>query len=509
MKKFYKERINFICFNLATVLVIGGVILLLPILAGLIWGENFHSSPLVPAFLIPGVVTVLLGSMLKKISYAGPLSLRDSMFICTFSWIMLSLIGAIPFTVMLHVSYLDALFETISGFTTTGITMLTDIESMPRSILFWRALIQWIGGLGILSMFILLGFKGGAAVNKIFSAESHKVSLRKPFSGTYRTDKVFWILYISFTAGEIIILYLLGLDFFDAITHAFSTLSTGGYSIYDDSIAHFRLAGYTHAHLIELVILFFMLLGGINFFIHFRFWTGDFKAIRDNAEIRFYWLLLAGAVVIILINCPCDLGWTYIDFNGSTTVGFGALLFNLKDIAFQVVSILTTTGYATRDIGSAYFAPIARQLFLIFMVIGGCAGSTGGGFKILRVTILIRLVGTRLFRLNASRYSRIPVTVDSKIIEEKEIQSILTLFFLWVFLLIMGGMITALFSHHSGWQSFSGMFSALGNIGPCYLSVDEIQLLHPVVKLTYMFGMLAGRLEILPVILLFSPKFYK
>jgi len=202
-------------------------------------------------------------------------------------------------------------------------------------------------------------------------------------------------------------------------------------------------------------------------------------------------------------------GLSYIDFNGTRIFGFKALLLNLKDVAFQVVSLLTTTGYTTCDIGSAYFAPIAKQLFLIFMVIGGCAGSTGGGFKILRITILIRLVSNRLFRLNASRYSRIPVTVDRKIIEEKEIQSILTLFFLWIFLLIIGGMITAIFSNYNGWQSFSGMFSALGNIGPCYLSVSQIISLNPVVRLTYIFGMLAGRLEVFPVILLFSLKFYK
>ncbi|MFO7889124.1 MAG: TrkH family potassium uptake protein [bacterium] len=509
MKKYYKKRINSICFHLSAVLSIGGVVLLLPIVAGIVWEENFITSPFLVAYLIPGLITVLLGIILKQVSRPGPLSLRDSMFICTLSWTILSLIGAIPFTIILHISYLDAFFETMSGFTTTGITMLTDIETIPRSLLFWRALTQWIGGLGILSMFILLGFKGGAAANKVFSAESHKVSLKKPFSGIYRTAKVLWTLYITFTIIETVILCLLGLNFFDALTHAFTTIATGGYSIYDDSIAHFRVAGYTHAHLIEMVILLFMLFGSINFFVHFRFWTGNIKAVKDNSEIRYFWFLLAGAVMLIFINCPPDFGWTYTDFNGARTVGFNALLLNLKDIAFQVVSILTTTGYATRDIGSAFFTPIAKQLFLIFMVIGGCAGSTGGGFKVLRITILTRLIGNRLFRLNASRYSRIPLTVDGEIIDEKEIQSVLTLFFLWVLLIIIGGMITAVFSPHNGWQSFSGMFSALGNIGPCYLSVEEIILLPPVVKLTYIFGMLAGRLEILPVILLFSRKFYK
>jgi len=509
MKQYYKKRINSICFHLATVLRIGGVLLFLPIFAGILWDDNFCFSPFLIAFLIPGSVTVILGIILKKVTTSVPLSLRDSMFICTISWVFLSLLGAIPYTIILPIHYLDAFFETMSGFTTTGITMFTDINTLPKSILFWRALTQWIGGLGILSMFIVLGFKGGAAANKIFSAESHKVSLHKPFSGIFRTAKVLWTLYISFTIAETVMLRILGLNFFDALTHSFTTISTGGYSIYDNSIAYFRMAGFTHAHLIELVILLFMIFGGINFLIHFRFWTGDIKSLWDNSEIRYYWFLLGTSILLIFIVYSYNNGWTYTDFNGEEIIGFNALLFNVKDIAFQVISILSTTGYTTRDIGSSYFVPIAKQIFLIFMIIGGCAGSTGGGFKVLRITILNRLVGNRLFRLNASRYSRIPLTVDGKIIDEKEIQSVLTLFFLWISLIIIGGMITAIFSPHNSWQSFSGMFSALGNIGPCYLSVSEIIALHPVVKLTYIFGMLAGRLEILPVLLLFSRKFYK
>jgi len=509
MKQYYKNRINSICFHLATVFRIGGVLLFLPIFAGILWDDHFCFSPFIIAFLIPGSVTLILGIILKKVTTSVPLSLRDSMFICTLSWVFLSLLGAIPYTIILHTHYLDAFFETMSGFTTTGITMFTDINTLPRSILFWRALTQWIGGLGILSMFIVLGFKGGAAANKIFSAESHKVSLHKPFSGIFRTAKVLWTLYISFTIAETGLLSILGLDFFDALTHSLTTISTGGYSIYDNSIAHFRMAGYTHAHLIELVIILFMICGGINFLIHFRFWTGDIKSIWDNSEMRYYWVLLIGAVLLIIFSFTKSFEGMYTDFNGNQVYGFKAVLFHIKDIAFQVVSILTTTGYTTRDIGSAYFTPIARQLFLIFMVVGGCAGSTSGGFKILRITILNRLVGNRLFRLNASRHSRIPLIVDGKVIDEKEIQSVLTLFFLWISLIIIGGMITAVFSPHNGWQSFSGMFSALGNIGPCYLSVSQIIDLHPVIKLTYIFGMLAGRLEILPVMLLFSRKFYK
>jgi len=483
--------------------------MLTPIIIGLIYPAHTSISRLLTGFALPGVISVIVGIFFKFICRVHKLSLKDSMFICTLSWVILSFIGAIPFTVILKTPFLDAVFETMSGYTTTGITMLTGLDDMPRSILFWRALTQWIGGLGILSMFILLGFKGGAAANKLFTAEGHKIASKKPFPGMFHTAKILWIIYICFTLAETLILLLLKLNFFDALTHALTTMSTGGYSNYDSSIAHFQLTGYPQAHLIELTILFFMLLGGINFFIHFRFWTGDLKSVWDNTEMRYFWSILLGSIVLIYISHVKIAGFAYTGLDGTISHGISALLLHLKDISFQVITVISTTGFGTRDIGTAYFAPIAKQIFLVLMFIGGCAGSTGGGFKIIRVSILMKLVNVRLFRLNSSRLSRSPLTIDKELVNEKEIQMVTTLFFVWILLLLIGGGITALFSDHTGWQSFSGMLSALGNIGPCYMSVSEIIALHPVIKITYIFGMLAGRLEIIPVILLFSRKFYR
>jgi trk system potassium uptake protein TrkH len=187
-------------------------------------------------------------------------------------------------------------------------------------------------------------------------------------------------------------------------------------------------------------------------------------------------------------------------------VDAGEIESSFRYTIFQVMSILTTTGFGTKDIGSNFFPALSKQLFLVMMVIGGCVGSTGGGIKVLRVAILNRLMFIELFKLRISGKASSDLVIDKQIITHEESHRVGALFFTWVALLVIGGGITAFFSHHSAWVSFSGMFSALGNIGPCYISVQEMIDIHPVVKLTYIFGMLAGRLEILPVLLLFSRK---
>ena len=509
MKTYTKNRISSIVYYLATILFAGGILLFVPFLIGVIGGESRSMGELLSGYVIPGISSMLVGAVLRRISNVQPLSLRDAMFVCTLAWVLMTLVGAVPFIAVLDVDYLDACFETMSGFTTTGITVLSGLDEMPRSILFWRALTQWIGGLGILSMFILLGFKGGAAANKLFMAEGHKIASHKPFPSMFHTARILWTLYLIFTLAEAALLSILGLDLFDAVTHALTTISTGGYSIYDQSIAHFQAAGYAHFHLIELVILLFMIFGGINFFIHYRLWRGSLRSLWDNTEMRLFWVVILGGITLIFIDIARRSGLDYADASGNVISGLPGMMLHLKDIGFQVVSLMTTTGYGTRDIGSPYFPAFAKQFFLVLMVIGGCAGSTGGGFKVIRVAILMRLVRNRIRKMNVHRSARLPLNLDGQVVEEEELKRIITLFFLWILLILAGGGITALFSDLSGWQCFSGMFSALGNIGPCYFSVQEMAALHPVVKLTYILGMLAGRLEIIPVFIIFSRKFFK
>ncbi len=505
----YKERIPNILHYMATILMVGGFTLLIPFIIGLIYDDYALFDKLLSAFAVPGLIMIVLGLTGRYFFPVRTISLKDSMFICALSWVLFSLLGAVPYIHILGISFLDAWFETMSGFTTTGITMLKGLDAMPRSILFWRALTQWIGGLGILSMFSLLGFKGAAASNRLFLAESHEIASNRPSPSIFQTVRAFWIIYLLFTFAQVMLLLILRVKLFDALSHAFTTISTGGFSIYDNSIAHYRISGHPFYHLIELTYVLFMLAGGINFFIHFRFWRGNPKSLWDNTEMRYFWAFLLGGIALIALNTGKTYGLFYYDTGSTYYTGFKSLLLHIKDIAFQSTAIMTTTGYATRDINSMRFAAFAKQLFLLFMVIGGCAGSTGGGLKVIRVAILSKLLTNRVAKLNVNRLRRIPLTVDGKIVTDEEIKRITTIFFSWVTLLIIGGGITAFFSSLSGWSSLSGMFSALGNIGPCYISQSEMVALHPIVKLTYIVGMLAGRLEIFPILIIFSRKFFR
>jgi len=296
-----------------------------------------------------------------------------------------------------------------------------------------------------------------------------------------------------------------GMPLFDSICHSFTALSTGGFSPYDASIAYYQLSGFTNFIWIEYILIFGMFLGGTNFLIHYRVLTGKPKALIDNDEMRYWWAFIVVFVVLILLE-------RFIKIEPFESISIVSLNFwkqleeNFRTVLFQVVSIITTTGFGTMDIGSVFFGQVARQLFLVMMVIGGCVGSTGGGIKVLRISILMKLIRREVFRLRTPPESVSTVIIDGKPIEPNEIYRVSGLFFIWIILLVIGGCTTAFLSELGAYEAFSGMFSALGNIGPCYFSVEVMGELHPIIKLVYIFGMLAGRLEILPVFLIFSHK---
>jgi trk system potassium uptake protein TrkH len=430
------------------------------------------------------------------------------MLICVVGWLLVSAIGALPFVLTLGASGINAFFEAMSGFTTTGITVFSGLDAMPRSILFWRALTQWVGGIGILSFFLIVTFRAGGA-HHMFGAESHKISSVRPAPGLYNTLRIIWAIYAAFTILAAVTLTLEKMPIFDAICHALTALSTGGFSPHDSSIGFYRLTGHPNYRLIEYTLTFFMMLGGMSFLVHYRILTKDLKTLWDNIEMRYWWRFILAFTVIVFIDHFQKVGAFNAAFEHGLTAQPDEIESSFRYSVFQVMSILTTTGFSTKDIGSEFFGALSKQLFLVMMVIGGCAGSTGGGFKVLRVAILNRLMFRETFKLRTSPRASADLIIDKRIVPEDEVRRIAAIFFTWMVLLLLGGGITAFFSNLSPWESFSGMFSAMGNIGPCYISVENMINIHPVVKVTYIFGMLAGRLEILPILLLFSRKAWK
>ncbi|MFC1538531.1 TrkH family potassium uptake protein [Candidatus Latescibacterota bacterium] len=475
-----------------SLIMIQGFVLLIPLL----FVVAYHEYALFTAFLISSFASFATGFLLQKLTKPGHVTSLQSMLVCGMAWILLSLFGCLPFYFGTDITFLDAYFETVSGFTTTGITLIINIEAIPKSLLFWRSLIQWLGGLGILTFFLAITYRSNITYFQLFSAESHKIDSSRPTPSIAKTVVILWVIYSFITLLETAVLKLLGLSFLDAICHSFTTLSTGGFSTYNASIDYFRRAGFTHYKAIEYALTFFMFLGGVNFLLHYKILSGRFRDVSRNTELRTFVSIIFFATAFIMIE-------HYRYFPGVT---LERLETEFRHSIFTVVSLITTTGYGTTDINEPYFPVMAKQIFLLMMLIGGCVGSTGGGIKVMRIIILFKAFTGQIKRLWLPRKAFSEVVINNKIIPDLELKRVTGLFFGWLLLILVGGLITAFFARLGSWESLSGMFSAVGNIGPCYISVQQMSDLPAIVKITYIFGMLAGRLEILPILLIFSGK---
>ncbi len=489
------ETVQTVLNALGSLIVVQGLLILIPLVPLMVYREY----RLLPVFIITAAASVLVGFLLKKCTRPGKMYFVHSLLICGMAWIVLSAFSCIPLYFGTSASLLDSYFETVSGLTTTGITIYTNIEVLPRCIVFWRSLIQWLGGLGILTFFLAVTFRSTNTYFQLFAAESHKIDSSRPTPSIIKTVIILWTLYTTFTVSEMILLKVLGMSVFDAVCHSLTTLSTGGFSPYDASINYYREAGYAHYRAIEYVITFFMLLGGINFLMHYKFLRGRFRDVAWNTELRYFLgIIVIGATLVMLDHFRMFPGFS-----------LARLEETFRHTIFTIISLLTTTGFGTIDINEPYFPAMSKQIFLVLMLIGGCVGSTGGGIKVLRIVVLYKAFAIQIKRLRLPRKALSEVVVDHKIVPNGEYKRISALFWGWLFLILIGGMITAFFTDLEGWAAFSGMFSAMGNIGPCYISVQQMSDLPAIVKLTYIFGMLAGRLEILPILLLLSPKAWK
>ncbi|MEC9489512.1 MAG: TrkH family potassium uptake protein [Halanaerobiales bacterium] len=494
---FKSSKYNTIFYYLSLLSFIIGTIIIIPLLLSFAFKEG---SKIYQAFFYTVIISFSVGVFLKLPTDNENLkiNLTTAMLLCSLGWIIVSVLGAIPFMLGADKSFIDSLFESISGFTTAGITIFTGLNMLPKSIIFWRSFMQFLGGLGILTFFLLLATRAKGPTWQLFSAESHKISVSRPVPNIFKTVEILWAIYLTFTLLQTVILKLLGLSLFDAVIHSFSTVSTGGFSGYDSSIGYFAANGFEHAVLIEYVIILFMFLGGVNYLLHYRFFTRDYESIKNNSEFK--------TMVKLILYSTFFISIIIIILNTAETSSAEEIF---RKTIFQVTSLITTAGYSTQDINSNFFPAAARQIFIVFMLIGGSVGSTSGGIKILRFNILLKLFKREVKKIYLPRNAVLPVTLDKKIFPSEEIKKLTGIFFFWLILIVIGGIITAVFSDLNGWQAYSGMLSAVGNIGPSFFSVEKMASLSPVIKLTYIIGMLAGRLEIMPIIILFSRKAWK
>jgi len=415
---------------------------------------------------------------------------RDGYLIVVGGWICMSLFGSLPYVISGSIpNFTDAFFETMSGFTTTGSTILNDIESLPKSILFWRSMTQWIGGMGIIVLTIavlpLLGIGG----MELFVAEAPGPTKDKIHPRIKETAKRLWIIYFGLTSLETIILFFLGLDFFDAINHSLTTTSTGGFSTKQDSIAAFNNPW------VEAVIVVFMFIAGTNFTLIYFALKFKFKKLLNNDEFK--WYLTSILVVIVSLS--------FFHFSILDNTSF---INSFRRIAFQVVSIITTTGYATADY--TMWGPFMSFIFFLFLFSGASAGSTSGGIKIVRIVLLIKN-SLLEFKRRLHPKAVIPLILNKNTVSGQVTYNLMAFIILYLFIFTVGSLILT-FIGVDFLTSISAVASAIGNVGPGIGSVgpaNSFYHLPDIGKWVLTIFMLMGRLELFTVCLLFTPYFWK
>jgi len=466
-----------------SLLAIVGLFQLVAVAAAGIYGE-----PVLP-YAASSVLSFLCGAALNAATRTRDWSIhpRDGFLVVCLGWAAVSIIGALPYVFTGTLGPVDALFESVSGFTTTGSTVLSGLDGLPHALLLWRAFSQWVGGMGIILFTIAILPLLGIGGMQLFKAEVPGPIADKIRPRLTDTARRLWMIYVGLTLTEAVFLFAAGMGPFEAICHALTTLPTGGFSTRDLSVGGFE------SPLIEWIITFFMLIAGVNFVLHYRLLTGRVKEVWNDAELRYFLGVVGVAVLLITLRLIYD-GQIFSDA--------------LRLAAFQVVSILTTTGYATANF--ELWASVTHLIFIVLMILGGMSGSTGGGVKSLRTLIGLRSLLVSFDRLTHPRLVR-SVKYGGRPVDEAVVAAIWA-FFTAYFLIaaIAAGVITAF--DYDLTTAFSAAISAIGNVGPGLGEVgayDNFAHFPDPVKLLLCGCMLAGRLEVFTLIVLLVPTFWR
>ena len=479
-------RINIVMYLLSRVLLIVGAAIFIPLAWSVILRDGMW------LYFLLTVLIFLISSFL--ILYFFPLKEIQSIkhaegyIVVTISWITVVLLGSLPFIFSGIMGFTDAFFETMSGFTTTGASILTDIESTPPSMLMWRSLTQWLGGMGIIILFIALMVQFGSGANRIFSAEAPGTVVEKLTPRLTDTAKNLWKIYLVLTVMQIILLTIAGMSVYDAMAHTFTSIATGGFSTKNASIGFFidNMA-------IQLIIIVFMFFGGTNFALfYYCYKKRSLKVFSESEEFKLYLKVIVVATVLVYVSLYYAAGTNQQGFLPITAL-------------FQVVSIVTTTGYATVDYDA--WPNLARNVMFILFFIGGSMGSTAGGIKMLRLLILFKATMVEVFRFRHPSIVR-GIKVSNERIDDRLVINTFTFFF--VYLLFVGlGTIIMSYMDMDFESALSAVLACLGVIGPGFGVVGPIQNYAEIPVLGKYFlslFMLLGRLEIFTVLVLFYRK---
>ncbi len=480
----YRLTINII----GTLLLINGFFMLTCIPFSFYYEEG-DILPLLTSFLITSLVGFLMWLLTRK-HPNKELNKRDGYLVVTFGWLSMALFGTLPYLLSGSINnFTDAFFETLSGFSTTGATILVDIESVHKGILFWRSLTQWVGGMGIIVLTVAILPLLGIGGMQLFVAEAPGISPDKLQPRIKETAKRLWLVYMLLTAAEFLLLWIGGMSFFDAINHSLTTMATGGFSTKNASIAYFN------SPFIQYVIIIFMVLAGTNFTVTYLLLHRKFKGVVNNEEFKYY--------VFFMLTLGLLVGGALYALDNS-----GDLEESIRLGLFQVVSVVTTTGYITGDFTA--WSSFITVIFLILMFVGASSGSTSGGVKVVRHLLLIKNSFAELKRQVHSN-AIIPVRLNQKSVSKDIIFNVLAFLFIYIIIFAIGAVVMGLLGADFN-TAIGSVATCLGNIGPGLGDVGPVNNFSTIStpgKWVLSFLMLVGRLELFTVLVLLTPSFWK
>ena len=472
-----------ICRVLGMLLLCLAALMLLPTIAGLWYGES------VSHFIITMALTGAAGFIMTRVKpYSSIIYAKDGFVIVGLGWILMSLFGALPFVISGDIpNYIDAVFETVSGFTTTGSSILENVEEMSQGCLFWRSFTHWIGGMGVLVFIMAILPMSGEHSMHIMRAEVPGPTVGKLVPRVRQTAKILYLIYVAMTAVEVALLLLGGMSLFDALIHSFGSAGTGGFS---NKVA--SVGAYNSAY-IEMVIAVFMALFAINFNLFFLILIGRWKDALKSEELHWYLAIIAASVLAIALG-----------IRGM----YGSMLTALRHAFFNVSSITSTTGFCTVDY--VQWPHYCQWILVILMFCGACAGSTGGGLKTSRVVMVFKNITCEIRQMLHPR-TVTRVQMDGKRVDEAGMRAVNTFFACFMVLLILGTFLVSLDDHDTA-TNFTAVLSCMSNIGPGISLVGptgNFNIFSYGSKIVLTFAMLIGRLEIYPILILFAPSTWK
>jgi trk system potassium uptake protein TrkH len=453
--------------------------------------------------LLAGLTTFAIGGTLMFITktHKKELKKREGYIVVTFGWLLLAFSGTLPYLYTQAIpGFTDAFFETMSGYTTTGASILSDIEIVPKGVLFWRSMTHWIGGMGIIVLAVAILPLLGIGGMQLFAAEAPGPSADKLHPRITDTAKRLWLIYFGYTVAETILLKLAGMTFFDAMNHSMATLSTGGFSTKNSSVAY-----WNDTPSIQYIITFFMFLAGTNFVLSYFAFKGKVQKVIKDEEFKFYGIfsVLFSIMCALVIFNNADVPVS--DYHPQVLGGFES---SFRHAIFQVVSVVTTTGFVTADFSG--WTPFLSVFFFGLMFVGGSAGSTSGGVKVVRHLVMIKN-GLLEFKRTLHPNAVIPVRYNSKAVSKEIVFNVLAFFILFMLLFIIGALGLGILGLDFE-TAIGGAVSSLGNVGPAFGSLNPLANfghLPALAKWWCAFLMLLGRLELFTVLIVFTPFFWR